>query len=301
MILQPYPEDARDFEFDECGMWTAVPFEAYCLWPAIDKTGLWLLHNTTPAHYRYALDHPTREERERECLLVGHASHAFTLDDATSRELYVVRPKTYTADRGKDDGKEKPWNSNAIVCKEWIKTIGFQGKIVLTQRQWDLAHAIKDAVWKFESSRMLIDGAEVEVSMIWNDPQTGLSMKARIDILHGGVLADLKTCRCAAPGPFGRDQYRLGGHVQGAAYLEGAQILAGTTFEDFVYIAAENEPPHLVKCYDLQPDDLELAKMQYHITLDRLAFCKRKDRWDGYGQEISPLVLPSWAGHELQG
>ncbi len=133
-----------------------------------------------------------------------------------------------------------------------------------------------------------------EVTLIWDDPETGLRCKARADWLHIGtdrvVLLDLKTCADASE--FQKSIVRYGYHRQMALYARGVEVLTGRRPEVWV-CAIETSPPygHMVARMDL--DALELGSREVDQLLARVAECQATGTWPSYEHPVS-WRLPEW-------
>lgn len=284
--------------FAETGIFYDVLYDDYHSWAGLRKTNLFTLFQKTPAHYKWKCEHP---DFDLDHFLVGHATHTAVLEPVKFRGAYILRPRTYIADRGKDEGQEKPWNSNALVCKQILADIKAMGKIVLKHEQYEEAQKMRDAVLKNEAAAMLINNAKKEVSIQWRDPHTELLCKARLDlwIENGGIMADLKTARNAAPAAFGRDAYGYGYAFQMAYYFDGIKQLTGVDMSPPVLIAVEKEEPYLVACYEVEEDAMMMGRCQYKETLRSVRKCLETGVWPGYSNGLMSLVLPSYAGLEI--
>jgi len=277
----------------EPGIYHNVPFDEYASWEACHKSDLWLLNEQPLAKYRWVLDHGDKADREE--LLIGHATHTAILERDDFRTRYIIRPRTYENDKG----EEKAFNLNSKVCKALLADLKKQGKLVLKRDHYELATRMRDAVWAHPTARLILEGGGVEVSIVWVDPKSGLLCKARIDVWHGPVLADIKTAECIAATRFGRASYRWGYHFQAGMYLDGAQIASGTEVNQFYIIAVEKEPPYLVKVYEVEQGDLDIGRAQRDWILEKVKQAQDTGQWPGYDADVSPLAIPSWAGQEL--
>lgn len=281
--------------FTDTGIFTGVPFAEYAQWPGWNKSVLWKIIKRTPAHAKYARDHESVSNAE---MLLGSATNDAILMPEEFAAKYVVQPATYTADRGKDKGKEKPWNNNALVCKQWREEVERRGQVVVSKAQFRAACDMRDKVRSHPYAAAILDGAEFEVSVQWRDEHTGLLCKGRWDIWNNPVLADLKTCRCAAAVPFGKAGYNFGYHLQATMYLAAARALVDKDISQFIFIAVENEDSYEVKLHELDPEAEAVGIAHYRYALDVVAQCEKSGEWPGYAEKPDGLVLPPWAGTE---
>lgn len=120
-----------------------------------------------------------------------------------------------------------------------------KGKIVITPEQQQRADGMVRAVMEHPKARVMLEGAEAEVSGFWTDPETGLDMRCRPDVLwrSRGVLCSVKTGGRAAPGNgLAWHHVNLGSFRQMAIEWDGYTAIEGKPPELYVYIFVRNEP-----------------------------------------------------------
>jgi len=108
------------------------------------------------------------------------------------------------------------------------------GKVPLLPYQFDIVRAIAGSIRAHPIASEAFRGGEAEVTLIWPDPVTGISCKARPDYLpaHGRWMVDLKTAASANPRSWRDQAYRLGYHARAAWYLDGAEAVLGQMPEE---------------------------------------------------------------------
>lgn len=231
----------------------------------------------SPAHARFKMLNPTEQTP---AMLLGVAAHAFTLESGSASKLFCQRPEGMRAGT-------KAYE--AFLAEN-------PGKTELSFDAYNDAKAISEAVLKHHIAGKLVRGGSREISAFWIDEETGLTCKARPDILRDdGMIVDLKTTSDASPRAFSRQIADLGYHIQAAHYLEGVNRCSETEIKDFVIIAVETKAPFEVAVYYLDFGALEKGREERRNLLDLYATCKKNDIWPGYSQSIQPISLPSWA------
>ena len=273
------------------GIAPEMSYEDYEAMLGIRHSNLWVLHERTPLHYRYRVDHP--DEFDSEAYQRGRATHVACLEPERFDEAYVTAPAPPSGDK---------WDLRYKAHKQAMAE--FQeantDRIVLTQAKFDTCRFMRDAVLKHKAAKDIIDAAQAEVVAWWNDATHGCGCKARADLwAPAGVIADLKTTKCAAASAFGRDAYNYGYHSQMTYYRDGFAVAAELDDLDIVIIAAEHEPPYGVALYDMGPDEQAVGREQYKHALRSVAECREKNWWPGYRDGIMLLMLPSYAGMDL--
>ena len=296
----PPPDPATFTENPTCLL--GVPFADYCQWPALHKSRLWTAWEKTLNHYKHEIDHPELWE-STEALVIGHAAHTATLEPDDFARIYVQPPPP------PDDRAGGKWNRTykehkaawAIFKSECQQ----RGWTELDLEDYQMAVAVRKAVYADPDANELLKGAACEVSFMWRDPTFPTLLKGRADAIKGSVLIDLKTTQCAAATRFGSDAYKLGYHFQAALYADGLKA-TGKAIDHVILIAVEKDvdrlktgAPLLVSCYEVSRGQIEMGRGQYKHLLEQIAEAQKSGFWPGYGGGIKDLCFPAWAGTEL--
>lgn len=265
------------------GLHLGVPFEDYRLWPAINAS---LLHGyaRSPKHARHEqlTGRPDTEE-----LALGHAAHCAILEPDEFRARFVAKRRA----TGKDSREANRQLKVALVA---------QGLTELTEEQLQAARGMRDEVMEHQTAGPLVREAfGREVSALWEDPEFGVQMKARFDLIsglpgRGTVVADLKTCRNASPRKFLSAAVDLGYHVAAAHYLGGLAALQPGHERGWCWIAVESEPPHDVVVYEADEDLLRRGWEESRRLLALHLDAVRSQRWRGHSDQLVTLSAPRW-------
>lgn len=248
--------------------------------PAVSKSHLDKVAKS-PAHYwAYYLD-PNRVPPEPTAAMVlGTALHTAVLEPHLWDEQFAVPPQAF--DRRTKVGKELAAAFEAEA----------EGKTVLTPDDADRIRRMADAVHRHPASSFLLDlPGTREASYFWADEATGLECKCRPD-WHSQdrrLLVDVKTTEDASPRGFAKSCANFRYHVQAHWYQQPFQEA-----EQFLFIAVEKQPPHLVAVYAATPAMVAAGARAAGRDLQVLADCHASGVWPGYGDEILPLDLPRW-------
>lgn len=194
----------------------------------------------------------------------------------------------------------KPYDSPTVTSKfkAAVAEAAEQGLIVVSQDDWDAAHAEAQAVMDHpEAGRLLAAASEVEVSAYADHP-TGARVRARFDLIGPGFIADIKTTRDANPDDFGKTVHSLSYHVSAANYLDIANA-NGLDVSEFILICVEKEPTpggaYRVAVMDLTERAIQRGRELMHEACERwLALDKRVDL-PSYGEGRHTIDLPPWA------
>lgn len=103
----------------------------------------------------------------------------------------------------------------------------------------------------------LLPEAEVETPQYWNDEQTGLPCKARLDIrLPGeGLIVDIKTTSARSQREFEANCYRYEYDRQAAFYLDGCQQ-ADQQADRFILLGIQKQKPHNLYVVEVLADSI---------------------------------------------
>jgi hypothetical protein len=262
----------------------------YAALPGVSITRLKSM-GKSPKHYQYELAHPPSSP----ALSLGTLAHLAILEPARFESEVVVwgertdggklRPK-----RGKDWEKFSEMHASSTICTEDV---------------YMRVCAMRDAVKSDPNAGQYFAHGEPEVAMTWEDEETGMAMRGRVDWLSNetydsdvdplpAIIVGLKTTRDIRPALFGTQAARLGWHMQWACYHDGYERITGLT-PSMVEIAVESAPPHDVAVYTVPEDVLELGRADYRELLHKLKECQRTGQWPGACPNEQPCVLPTWA------
>ena len=247
--------------------------------PSISKSSLDLIHRT-PALYNYRRENPIEPTP---AMRMGTLVHTAILEPHDLANLIVAPVVDRRTTQGKAD-----WAAFQIEAK---------GKTIVEADEIEKLEAISQAVRNHPAaSKALAMLSEVETSIFWTDPETGVECRCRPDgILTNGAIIDVKTTKDARPDEFARSIWNYRYHVQSAFYGDGYKAAFGQEPKGFMIIAVETEPPHLVACYVLDAKAVIRGRAEYQADLETYRRCLDTDEWPGLSTEPVILDLPKWA------
>ena len=246
----------------------------------INKSTLWEMRKS-PAHYKYLLDHPAEDTP---AMHFGRALHSALLTPTAYKRDYHISPNVdrrtkagrdvYTAWKaGLPDGAEELSPDDAQIIKEITKAVR-RNKEVMT----------------------LLSRTRREVPLFWNDPETGLPCKCRIDALSSSTAIDLKTTTDASCRAFQRDAFKYGYHLQAAHYLNGIKTVKNRAPE-WYFITVEKTRPYSVHIFKASEQFIEYGDYLRSKLLEAVKRCTESGTWEGYS--IDNLDAPEWALEEV--
>lgn len=263
----------------EPGIYYGLPFDKYRAIDAVNHGLLWTMESKSPLHALWQLEHP---DEETPALRIGRAAHSAILEPETFFDHWAVAPDV---DRRTKDGKQAFADFEA----------GIGGRGIVTAAEYADIQAMATAI---EGQRLhrLVRTGRAEVVLIWDDPDTGLRCKARLDYLHqerGLFVIDLKTAECAAEEAFAYSVQKYGYFSQAAFYCMGCEEVIGQT-PGYTWLVAEKSAPYAVAGYQIQAATLNAGTEFCRRALQRYARCATNDDWPGYPDEVKPLDMPKW-------
>ncbi|MDN0082339.1 PD-(D/E)XK nuclease-like domain-containing protein [Crenobacter sp. SG2305] len=229
----------------------------------------------SPAHLQASLKQPRAESA---AMLVGTALHAALLEPA-------VFSKKFIAYRG---GKTRASSD----YKEFVAAN--PDMIIMSDKDYDKVLGMRDAVQAVTDFPLwdVLQLAEKEKTLEWQDAETGLRCKIRPDALTSAAILDLKKTTDARPHKFMWSARDYGYDLQAAMYRIGVREALGLDLP-FLFVAIEEDAPHGIQIYEAPKEMIADGERRYRTALKLYAECLRTDTWPNYSAMVD--VLP-WRG-----
>lgn len=228
---------------------------------------------TSLLRYKYAVEH---RSESTEAQVFGDALHAAILEPHRLLDRFVC----FRGDR-----RTKEWSA-------------FQddnsNKGILRPEQWDACLTLRDRVRNHQCVAPLIASGASEVTIEWDDPETKLHCKGRLDWAGPSSLLDLKSSDVITAREFGIKAHRYHYHVQAAWYRWGYQIATGKLLP-FAFVVFEKDEPFDVAVYEMTKDAIALGEETFRLWLNQVADAKKRNEWPGLQKMPQDLMLPAWA------
>lgn len=237
-----------------------------------------LIPPSTPAHYRWRMDHPSQPTP---AMIFGSAVHALALD---TQDLAAFDGNSWSSKAGDlflaehdPDGDEAP-----ILAKDVSAAKAMAHSL--------LAHPLV---------QMGLSNGSPEQAMFCRDPETGVWLRGKVDYLARGVgshliVTDIKTTECAHESEFARSAGKLSYHIQDAHYARIIKHLGLARKVTMIFAAVEKTPPYLVNVHQISGDDMKRGDELNEMAIRRFAHCLNTGEWPGYPQRINKLTLPAY-------
>jgi len=268
------------------GIYENVSFEDYLAVPAFHKSMVApALRSTIHLHH-----YITTEQKTSTFMDFGSLLDCLLLENEIFDSQFIMIP-----DMGEDSkGNPKPWSNQLKYCKAWTQEQRDLGLTPYSDLDYNKACAIIKNIKEHKTAGPWMEGGKNQVAIVWEDKETGLLCKGRIDKLHPDSLVDLKSTVNASPSEFKRTINNFLYHVQAAMYSWGWAQLNGGEYLPFNLAVAESEAPYCVAAYRIGDESIAMGE-----SLFKRAIHKYKDYLEsgptGYSQFPEDIEIPQWA------
>ena len=267
----------------EPGVHRGVPDDVYHADPALSSTGARrLLPPSCPAKFRYEQDHSRPPKKVFD---FGHVAHTLVLGRGETIEV---------VDAG-------DWRTKA--AKEQRDEARKQGKVPILAHDYETCEEMAAAIRAHDVAAALLnpEHGEPEVTIVWDDPATGVRCRARLDWLPDPtgrrmIFPDYKTCPSAAPDDITRAVANFSYHQQEDWYTDAVQQVGlGGDDTAMVFIFQEKTPPYIVTVCELDHDTKRSGRIRNDWARQTYMWCTERDQWPPYQPDIALISLPPWA------
>lgn len=252
-----------------------ISSEIYHEGSGISRSGL-MEFKRSPYHYWYKYLNPDyKPEPVTQAQIIGNALHSLILEPNEFEKRYFVIPEFNKVTK---EGKER-----------WQKLKAEIGnKEPLSFHQYQTLQHMTANLKKNKLATQLIENAEIEQSLYWADPDTGILCKCRPDILRNNLVCDLKTALNGSPRSFQYAAFDYGYYIQAAMVREAIKQLKQKVIKDFLFLVIEKSAPYAISIYQLDEASLDKGYQEFKTLLARYQQCLETNDWPAYSiQEIS--------------
>lgn len=281
------------------GIYYDMPFEEYLRINAFHKSAMSELRKS-PRHYWHFKNTPLDTKAIRE----GRLLETVLLEPELFYEQFVIYPDYYMDYEYKKSVKrpnppliKMEWSNARKYCQTWKKEQEARGKIPIAEKDVDEVIECAAVIASKSELRKLIQG-QMQVTMVWVDPKTGVLCKARIDILRDDMIVDLKKTKDASysntgKGGFSNEILNFGYHEQGALYSDGWEVLNNHRLP-FVFLAVEKFAPFECAGYPLREDSLITGRYNYRAMQIVYRDILEEGKYHGYPNQLQDIDIPAY-------
>lgn len=254
-----------------------IPAEMYRAQAGTTQSDL-NLFGKSPLLFQYGRTEATK------AMALGGLVHASVLE---KRAAYYIRPIIYGPEN-------KPWNGNAIACKEWLAA--HADLPVISGDDAMTVHEATSKTQQHETCAAWLNGGNAEVSIFakWG--------KGRLDYIadRGGWIdvVDVKTTSDGRYRKFQSTIMEYGYHIQAAWYRRLVAELSPKPIK-YRFIVLELDPVVRINCWTLAEQAIDLGDERVDWLLERMEECRESNRWPDYHNadmgETGDIDLPEYA------
>lgn len=278
--------EPQPFVVERPGIYLGIPDDEYHRDPvpggSLSSTGARkLLPPSCPALFRHWADHGQEYTADFD---YGKAAHLRVLGTGPAiRAIDAANYLTKAAKQARDDAREA-------------------GEIPLLAHEVAEIDAMATALRAHPLAAKLLDPdrGQAEVSLFWQDPETRVRCRARLDWAPDPgpgrpLLVDYKTCASADPDRLEKAINEFGYHVQRGHYLPGAKA-TGLVSEDaeLLFVFQEKRAPYLVTVVELSPTAKRIGEHLAREARHLYRECTTSGRWPGYTDDVALISLPGY-------
>lgn len=274
------------------GVYEQVPFDEYLAIDATSNTRLGQL-DRSPYHY---YTNSGLDERAKH-LVLGNLVHCGRLEVLSLAERYAVMPAFHLDESNATaDGRQSTSKATAYVKAKVAEFERVNNNKIVVEASWfeEMKAIVAGLVACREANELLSGPGWTELTLVWEDDETGILCKARMDraIPSQGRFVDLKTTMDLRTFPNAIGRY--GYHRQAAHYQDGWAALHGGELLEPWILPVEKTAPYCVQCAPISDDALSEGRSQRNRLMRLLAECRKTNHWP---PPESPRAwqLPEWA------
>ena len=254
----------------------SITHAEYAAIDAVNISTLKAMWELSPLHYQHRIDSGGKDTKPK---ALGTATHMAMFEPMKFAGHYAVKPEGM--------------NFANKIGKAWRAEHSHMPLITHSQHARCLAMRAAAEAHPFASK--YLSGGEAEKALTWEDAETGVACKGRVDLLKSdGVLVGLKTAETADTRKWANQAARFGYHLQWAFYHDALKA-RGKRPPEVVEIVVESAEPHDVSVYIIGPDTIEVGREEYRDALVKVVQCREAKAWPGRHPEPIPFDLPRWA------
>lgn len=257
-------------------LYESISFSEYLTLPGINYSKLKLVKRSL-AHFRQweSVQHEATDSQS-----LGRIYDALITDpESVERDYFVC---------------EVP-RKNSKAYTEMLEQAG--GRTLLDKEDYDVAIAMKEALYRHSLVAGLLLNAKTQISLTW-DRET-VQCKGRVDLYSPelGALIELKSTRDARPFSFRSDAEKYGYFGQLEFYRSG--LKANSIPVDRVYIICqESEAPYGVQVYRIPEKALTSCASETDALLLRYKNAMDTEKYTCYDEVILELDRPAYVYKE---
>lgn len=286
-----------------------MPIDVYHSVKGLSNSGIKTLLDC-PAKYYYKYLSGEYEPKEKPQFKIGKACHTYILEGKeTFEKIYWHNP--YSSAKKEDlvkilqnkfgyDCSIKKYLVNDLIelllDNEQIERKQIELNYSELNQVISIGRAINNN--KYAKNAFSQKG-ESELSIFWQDEETGIWLKCRPDFLPYDckLVPDYKTCASANPQTFYGDFIKYGYHIQSALYRIGIYEVTKYLLdnpievESFFFVAQEKEPPYITQVYLPDMSIVDFGEKSLKLGIQKYQNCIKTGIWETYSDRIIEMSI----------
>lgn len=282
-----------------------------CPAPSISSTGLKKLvghlglqsKGCTPRHYweNSALNPNRKPQEQTDALRLGSAFHdALLLPERwQNRNCYHVTPEGFSRAKSKAMAGDIADADAAAAA----------GCTIVSADERDQIDGMVSAARANPLIDAVLSHGQAEVTLAWQDPETGVWLRARPDWLlddkRYGI--NVKTATDASHHGFQSDVTKYRYYQSAALELDAIEAVFGKRPGNYLHPVIEKPAKGAwavgdylpVALWELPAEDIEYGRQLNRRAIRLFADCLSADRWPGYADEPAMCGVSGWARKEI--
>ena len=232
----------------------------------------------SPAAFRHAIAHPTAPTPD---MVQGKCLHIAALEPERYADAVAVMPEgmirrggAWTEFRDGNIGREILTADADAEVKHW-----------------------RDALLADATIANAMSTSQHEVSLFWTDDDTGIEMRARLDMLRlwrdagRAIVDDLKTCADASPETMQREIDNRNYDMQAWVYSEAVRHVYGLDDVAFWLDCVEKSEPYQTVRYEIGAEGMAVGRAKYRAALSAYVAARDSGVWEGYKSGVIAPAL----------
>ena len=237
-------------------------------------------------------------------------------DMGNAFELLLTEPENFYKSVLIFDTEARPDPTKSFaakVNKEWKAEILQSEKIVIDTQQFEALQLMVQSCKNDENINSTLKGAKLQLSLFWHDPETGLLLKSRPDVVRylnekTVIVNDIKTAQDGSPEGFSKAFANLNYGIQAATQVDAVESALNVKVDHYTYTVVEKLPPYLAQVYVLNSEEINFYRQIYKSILKRIKRAQDDEQYKaaGYGENASgragilELNVPRWHSINLE-
>jgi hypothetical protein len=270
--------------------------------PSLSSSGAKTILSKSPLHYFH--DSPLNPNRPPEAdkphFSLGRACHDAILLPDTFRNHYFVTTEGFSR------AKTKAMADEIAEADAALKS----GMTVLTFEQHEALKAMVASIKTNSLAVATLTNGVAEETLVWQDPLTGLWLRARPDFRPHSLLEKRKVMavpdlKFVAPAHASKDGFsrainNFGYHQSAAWYSDGIHAVYDVRPTNWLHVVVEKEPPYCVALYELPAEDIQRGRLLNRRAIAIYERCLKTGKWPGYADEPAEVGLPIYARMQIE-